>query len=88
MGHHKALPLQAEPFKAGPIMETEPPTGTEGSDWHRYVITQGGRTIVGYRRGSQRNVRLAIEEIVVQLNQRRLDNSGRAHLVSPRRKRE
>ena len=77
---NKTAPAKGEPFKLASVLETQPPVGTEGNDWHRYVITQGERTIVGYRQGTQRNVTRAIEEIVVQLNERRVGKVGRVHL--------
>ncbi len=70
------------------IQKEQPPPGAEGIDWHRYVITQADNTIVGYRQGSASSVRLAVEEIVVQLNERRLVKQSRVHLtLSPSRKR-
>ena len=68
-----------EPFTLTSILKEEPPTGTDGSDWHRYVITQGGNTIVGHRQGSVSTVRLAVEEIVVSLNERQVGKFSRAH---------
>ena len=87
MFHLKTFPPKGEPFKLASVLDTEPPTGTEGSNWHRYVITQGESTIVGYRQGTRRAVKLAIEEIVVQLNERRVGKAGRVHLTPSPRKR-
>jgi len=85
--HTKTFPPKGEPFEFGSISDTEPPPGTDGSDWRRYVITQGESTIVGYRQGPQQSVKLAIEEIVVHLNERRIGRPGRTHLVlSPKKK--
>ena len=76
-----------EPFKLGSISDAEPPPGTDGNHWRRYVITQGERTIVGYRQGPQQSVKLAVEEIVVQLNERRVGKPGRVHLtLGPKKK--
>ena len=59
------------------ISKTAPPAGTEGSNWHCYVIEQGNNCIRGFRQGSQAAVREAVEEIVQQLNERRLGKRGR-----------
>ncbi len=63
---------KGEPFKLKSIRKEQPPAGAEGIDWHRYVITQGGNTIVGHRQGSTRGVTLAVEGIVLHLNERRV----------------
>ena len=86
MAHSKTFPPKGEPFKLTSVLETGPPTGTDGSDWHRYVITQGESTIVGYRQGTRRNVTRAIEEIVVRLNDRRVGKLGRVHLTPSSKK--
>ena len=67
-----------EPFKLKSIRTERSPAGAEGVGWHRYIITQGGNTIVGHRQGSTRSVALAVEEIVLQLNERRAGNFRRA----------
>ncbi len=72
---------KGEPFKLKSIRKEQSPAGAEGIGWHRYVITQGDNTIVGHRQGSASSVRLAVEEIVVHLNERRVGNFRRA-LVS------
>ncbi len=79
MVNHRPIVEKGEPFKLTSILKEEPPTGAEGIDWHRYVITQGSNTIVGDRRGSTSSVRLAIEEIVLHLNERRVGNLSRAY---------
>jgi hypothetical protein len=69
------------------IRRAEPPPGTDSSDWHRYVIKQGSNTINGCRQGTLETVTEAVEEIVAQLNGRRLHNRGRVQLViAPRKK--
>ena len=87
MFHTKTFPPKGEPFELGPISGAEPPQGTDGDNWHRYVITQGESTIVGYCQGTQRSVKLAVEEIVVQLNERRVGKPGRVHLILSAKKR-
>ncbi len=81
MVYQRLIVEKGEPFKLTSILKEEPPAGAEGIDWHRYVITQGGNTIVGHRQGSTRGVTLAVEEIVLHLNERR-DGKLRRALVS------
>ena len=80
MVNHRPIVEKGEPFKLTSILKEEPPTGAEGIDWHRYVITQGDNTIVGHRRGSTRSVTLAVEEIVLHLNERRVGTDTRAYV--------
>jgi len=53
----------------------------EGSGWHCYEIAQGPNIIRGYRQGNLRVVTEAAEEIVTQLNERRLGKNARAQLA-------
>ncbi len=82
MVYHRPIVGQGEPFKLKSTRKERSPAGAEGIGWHRYVISQGGNTIVGHRQGSTSSVRLAVEEIVVHLNERRVGNISRAY-VSP-----
>jgi len=61
------------------ISKADAPSGAEGNDWHCYVIEQGSNCIRGYRQGTQKAVREAVEEIVAQLNERRLGKRGRVN---------
>jgi len=64
------------------VRRAERPPGTEGSNWHRYVITfAGNNSIRGCRRGSLNVVTGAVEEMVAQLNERHRGKHGRVHLV-------
>ena len=81
MVYQRPVVGQGEPFKLKSIRKERTPARAEGIDWHCYVITQGGNTIVGHRQGSTSSVTLAVEEIVVHLNERRGGNFRRA-LVS------
>jgi hypothetical protein len=63
------------------IVKSDPPEGTEGTNWHCYVIEQGTNTIRGYRKGNLKTVRFDVEEIVAQLNERRLGKRGRVNIV-------
>ena len=60
------------------IQRAEPPPGAGGSNWHRYVIAfEGTDTIHGCRQGSLKAVTSAVEEIIVQLNERHSKKRGR-----------
>jgi len=72
---------KGEPYEIESIRRVKAPPGTEGSDWHRYIIVQGKNTINGYRQGILEEVTMDVEEIVEQLNQRRLGKRGRVNLV-------
>ena len=88
MVYHRPVVQKDVSFMLKSIRKERPPPGAEGIDWHRYVITQADNTIVGHRQGSASSVKLAVEEIVVQLNERRLVKQSRVHLtLSPSRKR-
>ncbi|GBF31398.1 hypothetical protein MnTg04_01359 [bacterium MnTg04] len=76
-----------QPYEIVSVQRAEPPPGLEGSDWYRYVITQGDNTINGCRQGNLKAVTMAVEEIVVQLNERRLGKRGRVNLVPTPKKR-
>ncbi len=71
----------AHAYEIVSVRRAKPPPGTEGSNWHQYVIAFEGRnTIHGYQQGKLRAVTTAVEEIVAQLNKRHL-----GHLSRPRR---
>ena len=70
------------PYEIVSVERTDPPPGTEGSEWHHYVIAQGPNIIQGYRQGGLDTVKNAVEEIVEQLNQRRSGKRARVHLVT------
>jgi hypothetical protein len=72
MVNHRHIVGKGEPFKLKSIRKKQSPAGAEGIDWHCYVITQGDNTIAGHRQGRTRTVTLAIEEIVLHLNERRV----------------
>jgi len=79
-------PAMAHPYEIVSIRRAEPPPRTEGSVWHRYEIAQGTNTINGCRQGDLKTVTEAVEEIVTQLNERRLHRRGRVHLVMTSKK--
>ncbi len=70
-----------QPYEIVSVQRAEPPPGAEGSHWYRYVIAfEGTNNIHGCRQGGLKAVTRAVEELVVQLNERQL-----AHLSKPRR---
>jgi len=81
MLYHSLDVGKGEPYKLKSLRTARTPARAEGIDWHRYVITQGDNVIVGHRRGSTSSVRLAVEGIVMHLNERRVGKLSRA-LVS------
>ena len=76
-----------QPYEIVSVRRAKPPPDTEGSNWHRYVIAfEGSNSIHGCRQGNLRVVTGAVEEIVVQLNERHLGNRGRVSPVWPPKK--
>ena len=71
---------QSHSYKLKSVRTECPPSGAEGVGWHRYVITQGDNTIVGHRQGSTSGVTLAVEEIVLHLNERRVGKDTRVYV--------
>ena len=70
-----------QPYEIVSVERAEPPPGAEGPYWYRYVIAfEGINNIHGCRQGGLKAVTRAVEEIVAQLNERRL-----AHVSRPRR---
>ncbi len=60
------------------IKRAESPLGTDSSNWHGYVIAFAGtNTVNGYRQGSLKEVTIAVEELVEQLNERHWKKRGR-----------
>ena len=79
-------PPMGQPYEIVSVRSTGAPPGMEGSNWHRYVISQGSNIINGCRQGNLKTVTEAVEEIVAQLNERRLHKRGRVHLVTTPKK--
>ena len=80
-------PANIQPYEIVSVKRTETPPGAEGANWHHYVIVQGSNTIRGYRQGSLKAVKTAIDEIVVLLNERQLGKRGRVNLMpTPKRR--
>lgn len=75
------------------VKRAKPAPDAEGSNWHSYVISYEGKdSIHGFRQGELKEVTLAIEAIVAQLNERhlgRFGKPGRVHLhLTPKKKTE
>lgn len=76
-----------QPFEIVSIQSAKPPPGTEGTGWCRYVISQGGENVIrGFRQGDPMTVTWAVEQIVEQMNERRMGKRGRVNLVPTPRK--
>ena len=71
----------APPFSIGHVESTEPLAEGAGKFWCKYTIVQGTNTITGYRQGGVKAVKLAVGEIVADMNQRRMGKRGRVHLT-------
>ena len=72
----------SHPYEIVSVEKTDPPSGTEGSDWYHYVIAQGPNIIRGYRQGALSAVKIAVAEVVEQLNQRRFGKRARVNLIT------
>ena len=81
---NKITPLREEapPFSIGEIESVEPPVEGAGKYWCKYTIVQGPNTITGYRQGGVKAVRKAVNEMIADMNQRRMGKRGRVHLTS------
>ena len=64
------------PFRLDMVQQIDAPEGCDGV-WQRYVITQGGNTIVGMRCGAQSDVNRALNEMVERLNLRFTKQHGK-----------
>ena len=71
----------SDPYQLVSVQAVAPPNGTVGDHWHRYEITQGRNRIVGYRQGFLAIVKSDVEDLVLQLNERRLHHRGRVHVT-------
>ncbi len=69
------------PYILASVTRAPSPIADDTRDWHSYVITQGVNNIVGHRPGSAELVRLAAEDLVVRLNERRGFRTGRKNLI-------
>ncbi len=78
-----------QPYEVVSVRRADPPPGGKGSNWYRYVIAfEGTNTIYGCRQGGIKAVTRAVEEIVVKVNERHLNNRGRVQLVLKKKTRK
>ncbi len=71
-----------QPYEIVSVRRAKRPPGGKGSYWYRYVIAfEGTNTIHGCRQGGLKAVTRAVEEIVVKVNERHLNNRGRVQLA-------
>jgi hypothetical protein len=78
----EAAPSALElPYVLASVTRAPSPIADDTRDWHSYVITQGVNNIVGHRPGSAEHVRLAAQDLVVRLNERRGFRTGRKNLI-------
>ncbi len=73
------------PYELLSVRESAPPTGSEGSGWYSYQISQGTNTITGYRQGTRKAIEADLRETVVALNERRSPRRGRVQLTQSRK---
>jgi hypothetical protein len=72
----KSGEVAVAPFRLDMVQQIDAPEGCDGV-WQRYVITQGGNTIVGMRCGTQGDVNRVLNEMVERLNMRFTKQQGR-----------
>ena len=88
MSNRKSSPLDAsfwkkQPFEIIELIKADPPDIDDDREWYRYVISQGDKPITGLRQGNQLSVKVAIEEVVLRLNERRLNKQpNKPHIKS------
>jgi len=80
--------MNDENYEIESVSPTKPPSDMEGTNWYCYIIVQGRNKIRGYRQGNDKGVRSAVEEIVLQLNERRVGKRGRVHLAMSSEKKQ
>lgn len=85
-GADDATPALPDPYEIVSIRAVPAPSGATGTSWHRYEISQGHNKIIGFRDGGMAKVTLAVETIVLRLNERRKHARGRVHVILKPRK--
>jgi hypothetical protein len=73
--------IMGQPYEVVSIKRAETPEGGAGADWYDYEIALGSHTINGCRQGNLKAVTAAVDEIVIQMNERRFGKRGRVNLV-------
>lgn len=82
-----AIKPAISPEKAYQVVKVEkmdPPEGASGGNWYRYVIELEGQTIVGSRRGTQKQVTEYAKECAENMSSRFA--RGRSHWSSRNKK--
>ena len=72
------IPIVSKRYEIKSILKADPPAGAEGDDWYRYEIAHGTNSISGYKQGTLEEVTEAMEENVVQLNERQFGKKAMA----------
>jgi hypothetical protein len=67
----ETIPVTDMPFRVDLISDVPAPDGSKDI-WQQYVISQGDNTITGLRPGARVEVARQLDEMVAQLNQRRM----------------
>lgn len=76
----------AMPYEVVSISRASTPDGCEGADWYDYEIALGDHSITGCRQGNLKTVTSAVNDIVIQMNERRFGKRGRVNLVPSAKK--
>jgi len=74
------IPIVRKLYEIKSIIKTDPPPGAEGKDWYRYEIAHGTNCISGYKQGTMDEVSEAMEENVLQLNERQFGKKAMASI--------
>ena len=72
------IPIVRKLYEIKTIDKADPPPGAEGDDWYRYEIAHGTNSISGYKQGTLAEVKVAMEENVVLLNERQFGKKAMA----------
>lgn len=52
------------------VEKTDPPDGSEGRNWYRYVIERGSAVLTGQKPGTRKDVTAYAEQFAADLNER------------------
>jgi RNA recognition motif-containing protein len=69
-GEEPPSSLQRHHYEVASVERTSPPSGAEGEEWHRYVLSSGRSSITGLHRGSSAEVWEYAESCAAAFNQR------------------
>jgi hypothetical protein len=70
LGEEPPSSLQRHHYEVASVERTSPPSGAEGEEWHRYVLSSGRSSITGLHRGSSAEVWEYAESCAAAFNQR------------------